>query len=263
MRELASGVVLGDSFPDLAPGAAAAAHSPVVVSSSSSLPSPSTAPPASRTLSSGSAVSHPSPQESGAESATARPTRPLPKPKPKAAYRSKCIVSPPLDAAKSPVVAAAPVAATRRPASPVRRAASGTVLTSVASQSSAASSRPAKRSAPADGVSPIEPQPPGWWTCAFCKRRRSRYSPAKGSKPPYKACTSCINDGRECIPVNALSLDSAAPAASCALQVHSPFCFLTCFFPSRSISKRVQPLEGIIWVQDVYKHFSKNQRPFN
>ena len=29
------------------------------------------------------------------------------------------------------------------------------------------------------------------------------------------------------------------------------------------ISKRVQPLEGIIWVQDVYKHFSKNQRPFN
>ena len=30
-----------------------------------------------------------------------------------------------------------------------------------------------------------------------------------------------------------------------------------------SISKRVQPLEGIIWVQDVYKHFSKNQRPFN
>ena len=30
-----------------------------------------------------------------------------------------------------------------------------------------------------------------------------------------------------------------------------------------TISKRVQPLEGIIWVQDVYKHFSKNQRPFN
>ena len=29
------------------------------------------------------------------------------------------------------------------------------------------------------------------------------------------------------------------------------------------ILKRIQPLEGIVWVQDVYKHFLKNQRPFN
>ena len=236
MRELAPGVVLRDSFPDVAPGAAAAAPSPVAVSSSSSLPSPSTAPPVSRTPSSGSAVSRPSPHDSGAESATARPTRPLPKPK--AAYRSKRIVLPPSDAAKSPAVATAPVAATRRPASPVRRAASGTALAPVASQSSAASSRPAKRSAPAEGVSPIEPRPPGWRTCAFCKRRRSRCSPAKGSKPPYKACTSCINDGRDCIPVDALSPDSAVPAASGALLAHSPFRFSDLFPPfSRRLSQ--------------------------
>ena len=227
MQELAPGVMLGDSFSDLAPGAAAAVTSPVAVSSSSSLPSPSTAPPALCTLSSGSAISRPSSHDSGAESATACPMCPLPKPK--AAYCSKRIVSPPSDAAKSPVVATAPVAATCHPASLVHRAASSTVLTLVASQSSAVPSCPAKRSAPAEGVSPIEPQPPGWRTCVFCKKHRSRCSPAKGSKPPYKACTSCINNGRECIPVDALSPDSAAPAASGALLVLSPFCFSDLF----------------------------------
>ena len=229
VQELAPGVVLGDSFPDLAPGAAAAAPSPVAVLSSSSLPSPSTIPPISRTPSSGSAVLHPSPQESGAESVTAPPTHPLPKPKPKVAYRSKCIVSPPSDAAKSPAVAMTPVATTCCPASLVRRAASGAALTPVASQSSAVPSRPAKRSTPAEGVSLIEPQPPGWRTCVFCKRRRSRCSPAKGSKPSYKACMSCINDGRECVLVDTLSPDSAAPAASGASLVLSPFCFSDLF----------------------------------
>lgn len=199
VRELAPGLTLGDSFPDVAPVLPAASHAAVLpvdlVSSSSSVPSPSTvpspslAPPLSRTPSSGSAVSRPSPLDSGAESAT-RPTRPMPR----AAYRRARVVSPP-----SSSVTARPAAPVRSAAlaAPVPGAASGPASTSAAVATPAAPTRLPKRPAPSREAQPMD-RPAGWETCVPCKAAKRRCSPPKGSKAPYTACTWCFNRGETC-----------------------------------------------------------------
>jgi hypothetical protein len=179
------GVVLGGSFSVDSPGLSQpAASGEIPASSKSSLPSPSTLPPMSRTPSTGSDVSRTSPRDIAPVSAgpATRPTRPLPK----AAYRQ-------------------PGASASSSSRTVR---TGPTLQIPVIITSASSSGPSPvesntRSSKKRFVQTEEPmavRPDGWDTCQHCRKRKQICRPPKGSRPPFGSCTTCLNEGTDCVP---------------------------------------------------------------
>ena len=178
---LPDGVTLGDALFRLPGSAAARAAASATVAptvsqmSTLSLSAPG---PHSRTPSAGSGASRPSPRQAVVD-ITDRPSRPLPRRLIPTKVPSVVIpVSRPAPSASSPV--AGPAAAPSR--SSVKRPAADMVT---------------------PAYMPLEHRPSGWPMCEFCRRRKSKCRPPVGAKPPYDACSVCLNLGQPCKPVPA------------------------------------------------------------
>jgi hypothetical protein len=205
VQDLDPGVSLGEAFPEMLLPTASIPSSgltPPVFPSPALLPL--TQPLISRTPSAGSTNSCPSPCESAA-SPIDRPVCPLPHP----SYHLRD--SPTSDAAPAPslptaIIVPRIVAPPHVPCEALSSSSSATGVPVMApslvpgTPASASSHSFSKWPAVEVTLIPMVVWPSEWKTCTFCSHHKQKCAPPVGSRPPFRSCTTCLNNGLQCVP---------------------------------------------------------------
>ena len=125
---------------------------------------------------------------------TARPSRPLPRPRIKRLRATSGEGDPPPAAA--PVVAPKPVVTPAAPVAPRPTRAAAAATPAAAPVVAAAAPVPGRSSLKRSAT---PPRPETWATCVRCRSQKKGCTAARDANPPYSACTLCLKSGQPCI----------------------------------------------------------------